>query len=42
LGRVGIDNCIEHSLTMPCQHRTNGPAQRMNRTIKDATVKVYD
>ena len=39
--RVCIENAIEHRLTKPYQAWTNGQAERMNRTIKDATVKVY-
>lgn len=40
-GRVCADNDIEHRLTKPYHPWTNGQAERMNRTIKDATVKVY-
>ncbi len=32
---------IEHRLTKPDRPRTNGQVERMNRTIKDATVKRY-
>ena len=32
---------IEHRLTKPKHPWTNGPVERMNRTIKDATVKRY-
>jgi transposase InsO family protein len=32
---------IEHRLTKPNHPWTNGPVERMNRTIKDATVKRY-
>ena len=37
-------NGIEHRLTKPNHPWTNGPLERMNRTIKDATVKLvhYD
>jgi transposase InsO family protein len=34
-------NCIEHRLTKPNHPWTNGQVERMNRTIKDATVKRY-
>jgi transposase-like protein len=39
--RVCIANDIEHRLTKPYHPWTNGQAERMNRTIKDATVKVF-
>src|SRR5690606_4097364 len=32
---------IEHRTTKPKHPRTNGQVERMNRTIKDATVKHY-
>jgi transposase InsO family protein len=32
---------IEHRLTKPCHPWTNGQVERMNRTIKDATVKRF-
>ena len=34
-------NGIEHRLTKPNHPCTNGQVERMNRTIKDATVKRY-
>jgi transposase InsO family protein len=33
---------IEHRLTKPGPPWTNGQVERMNRTLKDATVKRYD
>jgi len=39
--RVCIEHDIEHRLTKPYHPWTNGQAERMNRTIKDATVKVF-
>ena len=35
------NNEIEHRLTKPKHPWTNGQVERMNRTIKDATVKRY-
>ena len=35
------DKGIEHRLTKPNRPWTNGQVERMNRTIKDATVKRY-
>ena len=35
------ENGIEHRLTKPKHPWTNGQVERMNRTIKDATVKRY-
>ena len=35
------DHGIEHRLTKPNHPWTNGQVERMNRTIKDATVKRY-
>ncbi|WP_416193570.1 integrase core domain-containing protein [Nitrobacter sp. TKz-YC01] len=35
------DNGIEHRLTKPNHPWTNGQVERMNRTIKDATVKRF-
>ncbi|BAR47253.1 transposase and inactivated derivatives [Methylobacterium aquaticum] len=42
--RVCIEHGIEHRRTKPYHPWINGQAERMNRTIKDATVKVshYD
>jgi len=37
--RVCLENGIEHRLTKPNHPWTNGQVERMNRTIKDATVK---
>jgi transposase InsO family protein len=34
-------NDIDHRLTKPKHPWTNGQVERMNRTIKDATVKRY-
>jgi transposase-like protein len=39
--RVCIENGIEHRLTKPYHPWTNGQAERMNRTVKDATVKAF-
>jgi len=35
-------NDVDHRLTKPRHPWTNGQVERMNRTIKDATVKRYD
>jgi transposase InsO family protein len=32
---------IDHRLTKPCHSWTNGQVERMNRTIKEATVRSY-
>jgi hypothetical protein len=40
LDRVCIANGIEHRLTKPYPPWTNGQAELMNRTIKDATDKT--
>jgi len=39
--RVCREHGIEHRLTKPYHPWTNGQAERMNRTVKDATVKVF-
>ena len=39
--RVCRQHGITHKLTKPYHPWTNGQAERMNRTIKDATVKVF-
>lgn len=40
-GRVCQANRIEHRLTKPNHPWTNGQVERMNRTIKEATVNRY-
>jgi len=39
--RLCTDHHIEHRLTQVCHPWTNGQVERMNRTIKEATVKRY-
>ena len=39
--RVCRENGIEHRLTKPYHPWTNGQAERMNRTVKDATIKAF-
>jgi len=39
--RVCLENGIEHRLTKPYHPWTNGQAERMVRTIKEATVKSF-
>ena len=41
LDRVCRENGIEHRLTQPNHPWTNGQVERMNRTLKDATVRRY-
>ncbi len=40
-GRVCREHGIEHRLTTPNHPWTNGQVERMNRTLKDATVECY-
>jgi transposase InsO family protein len=39
--RVCHENHVEHRLTLPAHPWTNGQVERMNKTIKEATVKRY-
>ena len=39
--RVCLDNGIEHRFTEPNHPWTNGQVERMNRTLKEATVRRY-
>ena len=39
--RVCHEHGIEHRLTKPYHPWTNAQAERMNRTVKDATIKVF-
>jgi transposase-like protein len=39
--RVCREHGIKHRLTKPYHPWTNGQAERMNRTVKDATIKVF-
>jgi hypothetical protein len=41
LDQICREHGIEHRLTKPKHPWTNGQVERMNRTIKDATVKRY-
>ena len=40
-GRVCAEKGVEHRLTKPYHPWTNGQAERMVRTIKDATIRVF-
>lgn len=40
-GRVAQENNIEHRLTKPYHPWTNGQAERMVRTIKEATIRSF-
>jgi transposase InsO family protein len=39
--RVCQEHGVKHKLTKPYHPWTNGQAERMNRTVKDATVKLF-
>jgi len=39
--RLCREHGITHKLTRPYHPWTNGQAERMNRTVKDATVKAF-
>jgi transposase-like protein len=39
--RICLEHGIEHRLTKPYHPWTNGQAERMNRTVKDATIKTF-
>jgi hypothetical protein len=39
--RVCREHGIEHRLTKPCHPWTNGQAERMNRTVEEATIKAF-
>jgi len=39
--RICLQNSIDHRLTKPKHPWTNGQVERMNRTLKDATVYRY-
>ena len=39
--RVCKEHGIQHKLTKPYHRWTNGQVERMNRTVKDATIKAH-
>jgi transposase InsO family protein len=39
--RVCLEHGIEHRFTKPNHPWTNGQVERLNRTLKDATIKRY-
>jgi transposase InsO family protein len=39
--RVCDGHGIQHRLTKPCHPWTNGQVERMNRTVKEATIKAF-
>jgi transposase InsO family protein len=41
-GMICEANGIEHRRTRPSHPRTDGPVERMNRTIREAIVKRFD